>query len=79
MLKYRCSARGKHFRHATYRVLTKHPDLGETTVRHRYSEFRSLRKSLLEACPGVLLPLIPEKKILANSSMLLHDADFLGN
>lgn len=63
--------------HATYRVLTKHPDLGETTVRHRYSEFRSLRKSLLEACPGVLLPLIPEKKILANSSMLLHDADFL--
>lgn len=39
-------------------------------VKRRYSEFESLRKSLLKLYPILLIPPIPEKHTLCNDNIL---------
>jgi len=48
--------------HATYRISTIHPS-ANASCRHRFSEFVALRAALLDACPGAVLPPLPEKVI----------------
>ena len=51
-------------KHTTYQITCKGPGGVSAKCRHRFSEFLSLRKDLLEALPGVVVPPLPEKQVL---------------
>ena len=52
--------------HFEFKIEVKYPDDSESIIFRRYSEIRTLYKSLLFKCPGCLIPDIPPKTVWLN-------------
>ena len=54
------------YKHTIYRITTTFRSGGSTSAscRHRFSEFVSLREELITLNPGVVIPPLPEKKVI---------------
>lgn len=50
-------------RHTTYRISCVARGTN-ASCRHRFSEFIKLREEVIEATPGVVVPPLPEKKVM---------------
>ena len=51
-------------KYTTYRIVCQSRSGGSSSCRHRFSEFLSLRANLIDTLPGVVVPPLPEKKVL---------------
>ncbi len=52
-------------KHTTYRIVCSlRAGGGESSTRHRFSEFLELRDALMRVTPGVVIPPLPEKKMM---------------
>ena len=51
-------------KHTTYRINTTLRSGSSSTCRHRFSEFLTLRTALVDSSPGVVIPPLPEKKVM---------------